>query len=305
MKPTLLVLAAGMGSRYGGLKQLDPVGPSGEIIIDFSIYDAIRAGFGKVVFLIRKEIEDVFREKIGNRYEGKIEIDYAYQSADDLPEGFTVPAGREKPWGTGHAVLMAESVIKEPFAVINADDFYGGTGFKLLADFLQLRNTDSAGTVAFAMVGFILNNTLSDHGSVSRGICTIDSDDLLQDVTEVTKIIKSGNGAKNIAEGESVTDMTGEEVVSMNMWGFTPEIFPELKKQFIEFLEKDINTPKSEFFIPFAVDAMIKKQFATVKVLKSSDLWFGVTYKEDKPTVVESIKKLIDTGVYPDQLFIS
>jgi len=303
MKPTLLVLAAGMGSRYGGLKQLDPVGPSGEIIIDFSIYDAIQAGFGKVVFLIRKDIEEAFRETIGTRYEGKIEIDYAFQGVNDIPEGFTVPEERGKPWGTGHAVLVAEDVINEPFAVINADDFYGRTGFKLMADYLSSQKTEQSESANFAMVGFILNNTLSEHGTVSRGVCTTDSNDLLQNVTEITKIAKCAGGAKNLAEGEEITDMTGEEIVSMNMWGFTPEIFPELKKQFIKFLEKEINTPKSEFFIPFAVDTMIKKKFATVKVLKSTDSWFGVTYKEDKPVVVASIQKLINAGVYPTKLF--
>ena len=300
MKPTLLVLAAGMGSRYGGLKQLDPVGPSDEIIIDYSIYDAIQAGFGKVVFLIRKDIEDAFRESIGNRYEGKIEIDYAFQGVKDIPEGFVIPDERDKPWGTGHAVLMAEDVINEPFAVINADDFYGRSGFKLMADYLSSENSETAN---FAMVGFILRNTLSEHGTVSRGVCTTDSEDYLQNVTEITKIEKRKNGAKNLAEGESITDMTGEEIVSMNMWGFTPEIFPELNKQFLEFLEKDINTPKSEFFIPFAVDTMVEQGFAKVKVLKSVDQWFGVTYKEDKPVVVASIQKLIDDGVYPGKLF--
>jgi len=300
MKPTLLVLAAGMGSRYGGLKQLDPVGPSDEIIIDYSIYDAIQAGFGKVVFLIRRDIEDVFRESIGKRYEGKIEVDYAFQSKDDIPEGFSIPEERDKPWGTGQAVLAAESVINEPFAVINADDFYGRSGFKLLA---QQLSEESDGLAHLSMVGFILRNTLSEHGTVSRGICTTDSNAYLQDVTEITKIQKSGNGAKNLADGEAITDLTADEIVSMNMWGFTPEIFPEMKKQFVEFLEKNIDTPKSEFYLPLAVDTLIKQGLGKVKVLKSEDHWFGVTYQEDKPVVVASIKKLVDDGIYPEELF--
>ena len=303
MKPTLLVLAAGMGSRYGGLKQLDPVGPAGEIIIDYSIYDAIQAGFGKVVFLIRKDIESIFIEKIGTRYAGKIEIEYAFQGVNDIPEGFKVPEGREKPWGTGHAVLMAENAINESFAVINADDFYGRTAFKLMADYLSSTQNEKTDVANFAMVGFILRKTLSDHGTVSRGICKTDENGFLIDVTELTKIAKRGDAAENLAENEGVTELTADEIVSMNMWGFTPAIFPELKRQFIEFLEKDINTPKSEFFIPFAVDTMIKNNFARVKVLKSSDSWFGVTYKEDKPVVVESIKQLVDSGVYPEKLF--
>ena len=301
MKPTLLVLAAGMGSRYGGLKQLDPVGPSGEIIIDYSIYDAIQAGFGKVVFLIRRDIEDIFRESIGKRYEGKIEVDYAFQAKDDIPESFTIPAEREKPWGTGQAVLAAESVINEPFAVINADDFYGRSGFQLLTEYFS--DSEKSDSVDFSMVGFVLRNTLSEHGTVSRGVCKTDADGFLQNVNEITKIAKCENGAKNLAEGEGITDMSGDEIVSMNMWGFTPEIFPELRKQFVEFLEKDISTPKSEFYLPFAVDTLIKKGLGKVKVLKSVDHWFGVTYQEDKPVVIASIQKLVDDGVYPGKLF--
>ncbi len=303
MKPTLLVLAAGMGSRYGGLKQLDPLGPSGEIIIDYSIYDAIQAGFGKVIFLIRKDIESVFIETIGNRYTGKIDIGYAFQGVQDIPKGFSIPPERDKPWGTGHAVLAARDVINEPFAVINADDFYGRTGFKLMADYLSSKSDIDAKIAKFAMVGFTLSKTLSEHGTVSRGICTTDKGDLLVDVTELTKIAKTVNGAKNLAEDEPITDLTADEIVSMNMWGFTPAIFAELEKLFIDFLEKDINTPKSEFFIPFAVDTMIQNKFAEVKVLKSSDSWFGVTYQEDKPIVIESIKKLINDGIYPKKLF--
>ena len=298
--PTLLVLAAGMGSRYGGLKQLDPVGPSGEIIIDYSIYDAVKAGFGKVVFLIRKDIEDVFRDTIGNRYAGKIDIAYAFQGVDDLPEGYAAPPDREKPWGTGHAVLMTESEVDSPFAVINADDFYGRSAFELMASFLSGSAPDSAN---FAMVGFILRNTLSDNGTVSRGVCFISPDGALEKVVESTKIAKTENGALNLAEGEDVKELTGEEIVSMNMWGFTPMVFQELKSQFNEFLDENLNTPKSEFFIPFAVDRMIREGAASVKVLKSSDSWFGVTYREDKPVVIDGIRKLVDAGVYPEKLF--
>ena len=298
--PTLLVLAAGMGSRYGGLKQIDPVGPSGEIIIDYSIYDAIKAGFKKVVFLIRKDIEDAFREKVGNRYAGKIEIDYAFQGVHELPDGFTAPPEREKPWGTGHAVLMAENVIDSPFAVINADDFYGRSAFEKMAAFLEGETPDSTN---MAMVGFILKNTLSDNGSVSRGVCFISPDGYLEKVVEGTKITKTENGIENLAEEDELKSLTGDEIVSMNMWGFTPVVFQELKKQFHEFLEQHLNTPKSEFYIPYAVDRMIKDGVATVKVLKSSDSWFGVTYREDKPVVIEGIRKLVDAGVYPDKLF--
>ena len=303
MKPTLLVLAAGMGSRYGGLKQLDPVGPSGAIIIDYSIFDAIRAGFGKVVFLIRKDIEEAFKGSIGNRYEGQIDIDYAYQEIDAIPPGFVIPEDRGKPWGTGHAILMAKDVINEPFAVINADDFYGKSGFKLLADYFASASLETDGVANFAMAGFKLNNTLSEHGTVSRGVCSVDNDGYLTDVVELTKISKCGDAAKNLAEEESITDLTGDEIVSLNMWGFTPAIFAYLESQFVEFLNEQISVPKSEFFIPSVVDKVIKDKTAKLKVLESADAWFGVTYREDKPMVVANIQKLVDDGVYPEKLF--
>ncbi len=303
MKPTLLVLAAGMGSRYGGLKQLDPVGPSGEIIIDYSIFDAIRAGFGKVVFLIRKDIEEAFKGSIGNRYEGQIDIDYAYQEIDAIPPGFVIPEERGKPWGTGHAILMAKNVINEPFAVINADDFYGTSGFKLLADYFASASSETDGVANFAMAGFKLRNTLSEHGTVSRGVCSVDNDGYLTDVVELTKISKRGDAAKNLAEEESIRDLTGDEIVSLNMWGFTPAIFAYLELQFIEFLNKQISVPKSEFFIPSVVDRVIKEKTAKLKVLESADAWFGVTYREDKPMVVANIQKLVDEGIYPGKLF--
>lgn len=303
MQPTLLVLAAGIGSRYGGLKQLDPVGPSGEIIIDYSIYDAIRAGFGKVVFLIRKDIEEPFKETIGNRYQGKIIIDYAFQEINAIPTGFEVPVDRNKPWGTGHAILMAKEVIHEPFAVINADDFYGQSGFKLLADYFSSVPIETDGVANFAMAGFLLHNTLSEHGTVSRGVCSVDAEGFLTDVVELTKIAKRGNAAENLAEGEKITALTGNEIVSLNMWGFTPAVFAHLQSQFVEFLQEKIDVPKSEFYIPSVVDRMIKEKSARLKVLESADLWFGVTYREDKPMVVANIKKLVDQGVYPKKLF--
>lgn len=302
MKPTLLVLAAGMGSRYGGLKQIDPVGPSGEIIIDYAIYDAIMAGFGKVVFIIRKSIEEDFRETIGNRYEGAIKIEYAYQELDMLPEGYSVPPEREKPWGTGHAILCAAKQIEEPFAVINADDFYGRSGYMLISDYLS-KNADTAGTASYCMTGFILRNTISEHGSVARGVCSCDGDGFLKNVTEMTKIEKSGNAAVNTNEDGTKTELTGNEIVSLNMWGFSPSIFKHLEQTFKDFLNEKIDTPKSEFFIPTVVDTLIQEGKAKVKVLKSADNWFGVTYREDKEKVEENIKKLVAAKEYPEKLF--
>ena len=301
MKPTLLVLAAGMGSRYGGLKQLDQVGPSGETIIDYSIFDAVRAGFGKVVFIIRRDIEEAFKTAVGSRYEGKIAVDYAFQQIDALPEGFSVPEGREKPWGTGHAVYMAKELINEPFAVINGDDFYGREGFQLLANYLTGAKD---GTKAdFSMCGFIMRNALSDNGSVSRGVCEVDSAGNLTEVLEHTKIERSGKAAKSFMKDGSIIDFTGDEIVSMNMWGFTPSLFDYIDNMFIKFLEEHGQEMKSEFFIPLVADTLIKQGKATVKVMTSEDEWFGITYREDKPAVVASIKKLVEQGVYPDKLF--
>ena len=302
MDITLLVLAAGMGSRYGGLKQLDQVGPNGESIIDYSVFDAIRAGFTKIVFVIRKDIEDAFKQHVGSRYSDKIKVDYAFQQLDNLPVGFSVPEGRTKPWGTGQALLAAKDVINEPLAVINADDFYGKDAFKFTADLLKEVKDN---TVAeFCMCGFDLRKTLSDFGSVSRGICSIDEKGFLSDVTELTKIEKKEDGSVvNSAEGESISELTGDEVVSMNMWGFTPVIFDHLEKMFSAFLAEQGTEMKSEFFLPFAVDELIKSDKATVKVLNSHDKWFGVTYSEDKEIVVNNIKELINDGVYPEKLF--
>jgi dTDP-glucose pyrophosphorylase len=299
MKPTLLVLAAGMGSRYGGLKQLDQVGPSGETIIDYSIYDAIRAGFGKIVFIIRKDIEAAFKESVGKRYEGKIAIEYAFQELNKLPAGFSVPPQRQKPWGTGHAVLCARDVIHEPFAVINADDFYGADGYRLLADYLN--HAKDGAKADYCMCGFILRNTLSDNGTVSRGICKI-TNGYLTSVTEMTKIERNGNAARNIEDGAQC-DLSGDEIASMNMWGFTPSLFEHLERLFIEFLQVSGQQEKSEFYIPSVADTLIKANKAEVKVMESRDSWFGITYREDKDNVVESIRTLVAKGVYPNKLF--
>lgn len=301
MKPTLLVLAAGMGSRYGGLKQLDQVGPSGETIIDYSIYDAIRAGFGKVVFIIRRDIEAAFKQTVGKRYEGLIEVDYAYQQLDDLPAGFSVPTGREKPWGTGHAVRSARNVVKEPFAVINADDFYGRHGYKVLADYLT--KAQDGAKADYSMCGFIMRNTLSDNGTVSRGVCKLDANDNLTQVVEHTKLERNGDAAKSYLENGDIVDFTGDEIVSMNMWGFTPSLFDHIERLFVEFLKNHGGELKSEFFIPLVADTLIKENKAEVKVMKSADAWFGITYREDKPIVVNSIQALVKKGAYPEKLF--
>ena len=294
--PTLLVLAAGMGSRYGGLKQIDPVGPAGETIIDYSVYDAIRAGFGKLVFVIRKDIEQPFKEIVGARFAGRIPIEYAYQELDKLPAGFTVPPGRTKPWGTAHAILMAEPVIHEPFAAINADDFYGAHAYRLLAEHLR------SGSADYAMVGFILRNTLSEFGSVARGICQVDEQQLLRTVTELTKIEPAGTGATNTVDGQ-VTQLTGDEAVSMNFWGFNPGLFAQLKGEFVDFLKRSGTELKSECYIPTVTNDLVAAGRARVKVLRSNDSWFGVTYREDRPRVVASIRQLIARGDYPEKLW--
>lgn len=295
-KPTLLVLAAGMGSRYGGLKQIDAVGPGGETIIDYSIYDAIRAGFGKLIFVIRRDIERQFKEVVGARFEKRIEVEYVFQELDKLPPGFTVPSGRAKPWGTTHAILMAADAIRERFAVINADDFYGAQSYQLLAQHL------TSGSPDFTMVGFILRNTLSDFGSVARGVCRVDGDGFLQTVEELTKIERDGSGAKN-HEGGKITRLIGEEAVSMNMWGFTPAVFPQLEAHFQGFLQKNGGELKSESFIPSTINDLVIAGLARVKVLRTNDSWFGVTYREDRPRVVESICQLINRGDYPERLW--
>lgn len=299
MKPTLLILAAGMGSRFGGLKQVEPVGPNGETILEYSIFDAIRAGFGKVIFVIRESFADDFKNKFESKLKGKIDIEYVYQEIHKLPEGFNLPEGREKPWGTGHAILMAKDVINEPFAAINADDFYGAEAYKVIAEYLR-NLTDPK---KYAMVGYQLNNTLSDFGSVSRGICITNPDRQLTKITETHKIRQENQ--KIFCEsgtGETV-ELTGNEAVSMNFWGFHSSIFQNIENQFIEFLKDNIHLPKSEFYIPFIVFEMILKGLASVDVLAADSPWFGVTYQKDKPFVIEQIQKLTDQGVYPSKLW--
>jgi dTDP-glucose pyrophosphorylase len=295
--PTLLVLAAGMGSRYGGMKQIDPVGPDGEAIMDYSIYDAHRAGFGKIVFVIRKEIEQPFKQMIGTRFEKRISAEYVFQELGKLAPGFSLPAGRTKPWGTTHAILMAASTIHEPFAVINADDFYGADSFRVLACHLQ------SGTQDYAMVGYALRKTLSEFGAVSRGVCQVDERGYLKEILELKSIEREGGYAISTdAEGRE-TKLTGNEVVSMNMWGFTPQIFGQLREHFKKFLEQNSKDLKAECYIPSTVNELLLDGQARVKILHSVDAWFGVTYREDRSRAVESIRHLIEAGYYPKRLW--
>lgn len=285
MELSLVVLAAGMGSRYGGLKQLDPVGPAGEILLDYSVADAQRAGFTKVIFVIRREMIDFFREAVGMRYEGKIALEYAFQELEPLPGGRVSPLGRTKPWGTGHAVLAAAPLLHEPFAVINADDYYGGSGFAELAEFLKAASPNH-----YAMVGYSLERTLSDHGTVSRGICRSDEHGYLIDITERTAIKRCANGI--IAQGTPPIALTGAEPTSMNFWGLMPDFLEKLERLFKEFLEEKGNDPKAEFYLPAAVSLLIGAREATVRLLHSEDPWFGLTYPEDRPLVAEALKGL-------------
>ena len=303
MKPTLFLLAAGMGSRYGGLKQLDGLGPNGETIMDYSIYDAIQAGFGKIVWVIRKDFEQDFREKILSKYEGHVPCELVFQSIDSLPEGFSVPEGREKPWGTNHAVLMAMSAIKEPFCVINCDDFYNRDCFKVIGKFLSELPEGSKNT--YAMVGFRVGNTLSENGTVARGICSKDENENLTTVVERTEIERHGTEIQYKDEqGEWVT-VDDNTPVSMNVWGFTPDYFEYSEAYFREFLSdpKNMQNLKSEYFIPLMVNKLINDKTATVKVLDTTSKWFGVTYSADRPSVVAKIQSLVDEGVYPKKLF--
>ncbi|PTL32928.1 nucleotidyltransferase [Prevotella sp. oral taxon 376] len=303
MKPTLLLLAAGMGSRYGGLKQLDGLGPNGETIMDYSIYDAIQAGFGKIVFVIRKDFEQEFRDKVLSKYEGHIPAELVFQSIDDLPEGFRVPEGRVKPWGTNHAVLMAKDVIKEPFCVINCDDFYNRDCFKVIGKFLA--NLPEGSKNRYAMVGFRVGNTLSENGTVARGICSKDAEDHLTTVVERTEIERHGADIQYKDENGQWITVEENTPVSMNVWGFTPDYFSYSEAYFREFLSDPKNRAnlKSEFFIPLMVNKLINEGTATVKVLDTTSKWFGVTYAADRPGTVEKIRQLVDEGVYPNQLF--
>jgi len=285
-------MAAGMGSRYGGLKQLDPVGPSGETIIDYSVYDAIRSGFNKIVFIIRKDFEKEFRSQITDKYQGRIKVEFAFQDLNDLPQGFTCPEGRIKPWGTGHAILTASELIQEPFVAINGDDFYGYESFKIVADYYQGEGA------TFSMVAFQLDKTLSEFGGVTRGLCTVRTD-LLDTVIETGDLMRIEDGISSDREIE----LDGSEPVSMNVWGFTPDLFKHLKAMFIDFLDKEGSEMKSEYLIPTVVNNLIRSGQKQVHVLRTSSKWFGVTYKEDKPFVSQQIQELIDDDAYPKQLF--
>ena len=299
MKPTLVVLAAGMGSRYGGLKQVDPVGPSGEAILDYSVFDAIRGGFGKVVFIIRKDFEAEFKEKVGKKYEGHIAVDYCYQDLADLPAPFVVPEGRTKPWGTAHATRAARNVVHEPFAVINADDFYGRDAMAKLGAYLSSVDPSS---LHLCMVGYRLDLTLSENGSVARGICNVSADGLLRGVKEMTKLVKAGDVAENREDEANPVKVPLDARVSMNCWGFTPKLFEELEARFAKFLAARGAEMKSEWYIPFVVDELIKEGKADCRVLPTDSSWFGVTYRDDKPHVMAEIKKLVDAGEYPANL---
>ncbi len=286
---TLVIMAAGMGSRFGGLKQAEPVGKNGEAIVDYSIYDAVEAGFDKVVFVIKHSIEEDFKNLVGNRIAKKVKVEYAFQETDDLPAGYVCPETRQKPWGTGQAILACKDIVKEPFAVINADDYYGRSAFKTIYDELKLQKEGE-----YCMVGFHLVNTLTDNGTVSRGICTEDNGYLV-DVTECTKI----KDCKNYDDDGNVTDeFAPDTIVSMNMWGLTPDIFGYLYEDFKLFLDKNLDAPKAEFFLPFEVDALVKKGIKKVRVLSSADRWYGVTYREDKQSVVDAIAEMTAKGYY-------
>lgn len=299
-KPTLVVMAAGMGSRYGGLKQIDPIGPNGEIIIEYSIYDAIKAGFGKVVFIIKEDLKDTFRDKIGKKIERIVETEYVFQDMNfGVTDNIKIPKDRIKPWGTGHAVYCCKNVVKGPFAVINADDFYGQTTYKLMYEHL----ISSEGEYDYSMAGFILENTLTENGTVARGICEVDKNQSLISITERTAIKRFNDSTKFTEDNENWADIEKGSIVSMNIWGFKPTIFKELEKDFSIFLNKiDDNNLKAEFYLPSVVDKMVKEKKAVVKVLVSKEQWYGVTYKEDKENVCESIKQLMGT-VYPSKLW--
>ncbi|MDE7356272.1 MAG: nucleotidyltransferase [Rikenellaceae bacterium] len=299
---TLLILAAGMGSRYGSLKQMDGIGPSKEAILDYSVYDAIRAGFNRVVFVIRQSFGDEFKEVFNKeRFGGKIDVDYVFQELDDLPEGFSLPEGRTKPWGTNHAVIVAQNAVHTPFAVINADDFYGKDAFRVMHDYLVSLPEGSAGR--YCMVGYLVGNTLSDNGTVSRGVCTSDSDSNLVSIVERTKIERRNGQIVYIDDDGSTHPLDDNTIVSMNMFGFTPDYFIRSREYFKQFLSENISNPKAEFFIPLMTNKLITEKQATLKVLSSTAEWFGVTYKEDRPGVVARLEALIEAGQYPRSLW--
>ena len=301
-KPVLVIMAAGLGSRYGGLKQIDPIDEQGHIIMDFSIYDALAAGFEKVVFIIKKANEEAFKECIGNRMSDKIKVEYVYQELEKLPEGFSVPEGREKPFGTGHAILCCKDVLDGPFAVINADDYYGKHAYQAIYDYLTSHQDDEK--YRYAMIGYYLKNTLTENGHVARGVCRTDSEGFLTGIDERTHIEKQGEKAVFTEDdGQTWTEVSMDSTVSMNMWGFSKSILQELEDGFVEFLKNDLpaNPKKAEYFLPFAVDDLLAQGKASVQVLNSQDKWYGVTYKEDKEMVVNAISRLKKEGLYPEE----
>ena len=302
--PTLVILAGGIGSRYGGLKQADPIGPNGELIIHYSVWDALRAGFGHVVFLIRREIEDAFRERIGNQVEQHTDVTYVFQDLENIPAGFSIPAGRVKPWGTGHAVLCCKDAVHTNFAAINADDFYGATAFQALAGYLQTA-ADTGDQYEYSMVGYVLSNTLSEHGSVARGVCQVGPGGYLESVRERRHIIQTPEGPQFKDESGDFHPLSPDCLVSMNMWGFTPSFFGELETRFRAFLERDAATESlsSEFLLPDVVNDLVERGKARVKVLPTSEKWFGVTYQADRPMVRAAIDSLVAGGHYPAELW--
>jgi len=300
MKPTLVILAAGIGNRYGGLKQMDGVGPSGETIVDYSVFDAVGAGFDKVVFVIRRSIEKEFRDVFRKKLAGRIEVDCAFQELEDVPAGFAVPPGRTKPWGTTQAVLAARSKVAAPFAAINADDFYGREAFRAIAGFLTGANPAEA---SYALVGYDLESTLSEHGAVARGVCEVDGENCLEGIVERTGVERTASGIVYAAESGARVPLPGAKTVSMNFWGFTPTFFDFASEAFVRFLAERGGDPKAEIYIPLVVNDLIRAGRAKLKVLPSRDRWFGVTYREDRPKVVAELRALTDSGRYPSPLW--
>lgn len=299
MKPSLLVLAAGMGSRYGGDKQLDKVGPAGQTIIDYSIYDAVRAGFGKIIFVIRRDIEEQFKNSFMKPLDGKVDIDYVFQDLDDLPRGYKPSPERVKPWGTSHAIMVARNKIKEPFGVINSDDYYGVESFRILHDFLVNDKDDNT----YCIVGYPMGNTLSDHGHVNRGVCKVDENGNLSHIVETRKIEKRPDGIFAPGKKGREVEYSADEIVSMNLWGFKPSCFEYLEKEFVNFIERSVGDPKAELDIPTSMDVYVKKGEINIRVLMTESKWFGVTYREDRPFVVRSLQDMVDKGIYPEKLW--